>query len=384
MNLRDFKMPEERRSTLEEKTGVSLSSIGSSTLPSSPASEKNCENMIGYAQIPLGVAGPLRVQYQESGIMNQEFSEYYIPLATTEGALVASISRGCKAITLSGGAVVDSHKVGMSRGPVFYTGSIVQKNKLSEFIQNHESGIKNQAESTSNHLTLKKISVKSLTNYTFVRFVYDTQDAMGMNMATIATQAAVEFIQKETEIECLAVAGNFDIDKKPAWLTSIEHRGIKVWAEAVLPKDIVEETLKTTPKKFFDTWLSKVMLGSAVAGSIGFNAQIANVLAAIYIATGQDPAHVVDGSVGITISKVLENGDLYVGVFLPSILVGTVGGGTNLPTQKESLEMLGVKGEGKIQKFAEIVGAACLAGEISLLASLSVGTLAKSHIRLGR
>lgn len=398
MNVRDFKTIRERREALANELSVTLDSVSEYSQNLEIASTKNCENMIGATQVPLGVAGPLAIQNViqsgSEGSNKKDSSptqrdqndrrEYYVPLATTEGALVASISRGCKVITKSGGAVVDSHNVGVTRGPVFYTGSIAKKRELFAFIKNQESRIKDHVESTSTHLKLKEIFVKSLTNYTFVRFVYDTQDAMGMNMATIATQKAVEFIERETGISCLAVGGNFDIDKKPAWLNSFQGRGMKVWAEVVLQSRIVSEVLKTTPEKFFDTWLSKVMVGSAVSGSIGFNAHIANVIAAIFIATGQDPAHVVEGSLGFTTAKVLENGDLYVGVFLPSLLVGTVGGGTTLLTQSEALDILGVKGEGKVGEFAEIVGATCLAGEISLLASLSEGTLAKSHLRLGR
>ncbi|MBI2443257.1 MAG: hydroxymethylglutaryl-CoA reductase [Candidatus Levybacteria bacterium] len=424
MNVRDYKDTKSRRDALEKELDVQLPHIASYTKDLEIATTKNCENMIGAAQIPLGIAGPLRISsarladqisndenvvvrtrqakpYRLAGtkqsLTNEEFlrdrvadarddsiSDYYLPLATTEGALVASISRGCKAITEAGGAIVDIHKIGMTRGPVFYTGSIKQMTKLYEFIKKHEARINKQAESTSHHLKLKKMMVKSLPNYTFLRLVYDTEDAMGMNMATIATQAAVEFIEKETGIPCLSVAGNFDVDKKPAWLNSIEGRGMKAWAEIVLPKEVVADVLKTTPQKFFDVWLAKVMLGSAVSGSIGFNAHIANVISALFVATGQDPAHVVEGSLGITTAKVLKNGDLYVGVFLPSLLVGTVGGGTSLPTQGEALRILGVSGEGKVEEFAGIVAAACLAGEISLLASLSEGSLAESHKRLGR
>ncbi len=409
MSLRDFKSPDDRREEIEKILHISLATIGSYTSSLTIASEKNCENMIGAAQIPLGVAGPLKIEISDK----QKAKSYFIPLATTEGALVASINRGCKAITEAGGAIVDVSKFGMTRGPVFYTGSIKNKIKLYEFVKNKESRIKNQAEKTSKHLKLKKILVKSLANYTFLRFVYDTKDAMGMNMATIATQAAVEFIEKETGIACLSIAGNFDIDKKPAWINSIEGRGLKAWAEVVLNKGIVKDVLKTTPQKFFDVWLAKCMLGSAVSGSIGFNGHIANVIAAIFIATGQDPAHVVEGSLGITTAKVLDDGSLYVGVFLPSLLVGTVGGGTGLPTQKEALLILGLinnrhsgeersddsrigkrrswtsqddekDGTGKVEEFAGIVTAACLAGEISLIASLSEGTLAKSHQRLAR
>lgn len=379
MNLRDFKTTKKRREALEEDIKVALKHIASYTPDLEIASIKNCENMIGSTQIPLGIAGPLKWQ-----MVHGKLQMVYLPLATTEGALVASINRGCKAINESGGAITDIARVGMSRGPVFYTGSITHKRKLEDFIKNHESSIKNRAESTSEHLKLKKIVVKSLSNYTFIRFSYDTDDAMGMNMVTIATQAVVELIEEKTGSSCLSVAGNFDIDKKPAWLTSIEGRGIQAWAEVVLPKKVVKNILKTTPQNFFDVWLAKCMLGSAVSGSIGFNAHIANVIASLFIATGQDPAHVVEGSLGITTAKVMENGDLYVGVFLPSLLVGTVGGGTDLPTQNEALKVLGIQGPGMVGEFAQIVVAACLAGEVSLLSSLAEGSLAKSHKRLGR
>ncbi len=393
MLLRNYKIPDERREALERELSISLSHIGSYSPELNVASEKNCENMIGAAQVPLGVAGPLKWKMENSprasgdarrGEAGGKWKIVYVPLATTEGALVASINRGCKAITQAGGAIVDVTRAGMSRGPVFYTGSIANKKKLFDWVTKNESRIASHAEKTSKHLKLKKIFIKSLSNYTFIRFSYDTEDAMGMNMATIATQAAVELIENETGIACLSVAGNFDTDKKPAWLNSIEGRGMKPWAEVVLPKNIVANVLKTTPQKFFDVWLAKCMLGSAVSGSMGFNAHIANVIAAVFIATGQDPAHVVEGSLGITTAKVLDDGNLYVGVFLPALLIGTIGGGTGLPTQGEALEMLGVAGAGKIEEFAGIVAAACLAGEISLIASLSEGTLAKSHQRLAR
>lgn len=206
---------------------------------------------------------------------------------------------------------------------------------------------------------------------------------MGMNMVTIATQKAVELIERETGTRCLSVAGNYDIDKKPAWLNFINNRGFKVWAETIIKKEVLENVLKTSAEKFFDVWLAKCMIGSAMSGSLGFNAQYANIIAAIFIATGQDPAHVVEGSMGITTAKVL-NGDLLVSVYLPALNVGTVGGGTNLATQLEALTILGVAGSGNVEKFAEIIGGAVLAGEISLLASLAEGSLAAAHKKLGR
>lgn len=379
MNIRDYKTPDQRLSALRKDLSLNLSSIGSSSLSYSPANEKNCENMIGFAQIPLGIAGPLRLKS-----LGSKTQDYYLPLATTEGALVASVSRGCKAIYEAGGAVSNSYKLGVTRGPVFHTKSVKKGKEFNDWIRKNTSRIQQQAEKTSSHLKCKKIDVKGLPNYTFLRFYFDSCDAMGMNMVTIATQEAVRLIEEETGVKCITVAGNYDIDKKPAYLNSIKGRGIEVWSDVVLPRNVVEKVLKTTPKQIFDTWLSKVMLGSAMAGSIGFNAHIANIIAAVFLATGQDPAHVVEGSLGMTTTEVLENGDLYMGVFLPSLMVGTIGGGTSLATQSEALEILGVKNDGKVSEFAEIIGAACLAGEISLLASLSEGSLAAAHQKLGR
>ena len=204
---------------------------------------------------------------------------------------------------------------------------------------------------------------------------------MGMNMVTIATQALVSHIEKQLGVRCVSLAGNFDIDKKPSWLNSIENRGMKVWAEVTIPATILHSVLKTTAQKMYDVWLSKCMVGSALSGSMGFNAQYANVIAAIFLATGQDLGHVGEGSIGITTAEVVSSKDLYMSVTLPDLMVGIVGGGTGLATQKEALSIISAKTS---QEFAEVVGGAVLAGEISLLASLAEGTLAKAHQKLGR
>ena len=376
MNIRDFKTVSDRRVALEKEIGISLKNIGSFTLDEPIASTRNCESMIGLSQVPIGVAGPLKIRDKD----------FYIPLATTEGALVASINRGCKAITQSGGAFVNSYRVGATRGPVFKVKNLAENQNLYEYLETHFAEFKKVAESTSHHLILKKLSSRGVGRYRYVRFVYDTQDAMGLNMVTIATDAVVSYIKKKTGIECMALSGNFCVDKKPSWQNFINNRGIKVWAEVTLPSSVLRDTLKTTAKKTYDVWLAKCMVGSAMAGSMGFNAQFANVVAAIFLATGQDVAHVVEGSLGMTTAEVVGK-DLYVSVYLPDLMVGTVGGGTGLATQQEALLMLGVAGgnDGKNSlKFAEIVGAAVLAGEISLLASLSEGTLAKAHTMLAR
>ncbi len=374
MNLRDFVSAFDRREALEKKLNVKLPHIGSFSFEEKSASAKNIENMVGGVQLPLGIAGPLKVNGKA----------FFIPLATTEGALVASVNRGCKAITQSGGATAISHRVGMTRGPVFYAGSIQKSNRLYAWIKKNKGKIAEVSEKTSKHLKFEKLDVRTEGIYVYVRFYFNTSDAMGMNMVTIATTKICELIEKETGAQCLSVAGNFDIDKKPAWINFINNRGFKVWAQVVLKEDVVRETLKTTPEKFFEVWLAKCMIGGAMSGSLGFNAQYANIISAMFIATGQDPSHVVEGSMGITTAKVLKNNDLLVSIYLPALQVGTVGGGTGLATQKEALQILGVAGSGNVERFAEIIGGAVLAGEISLLSSLEEGSLARAHERLGR
>ena len=381
MNLRNYTTVKERRKALEKDVNVRLKHIGSFTLDEDIASSCNCENMIGAAQIPLGAAGPLHIHHSSFGIQH-----YYIPLATTEGALVASVNRGCKAITESGGATTASYRIGTTRGPVFHTDSFEQNQKLYEFLDKNLVFLQSVAAETSGHLKLTGLMSRAIGRYQFVRFVFDTQDAMGMNMVTIATDALVSHIEEKTGATCTSLSGNFCVDKKPAWQNAIRGRGIEVWAEVTIPASVLAQTLKSTAKAVFDTWLAKCMVGSAVSGSMGFNAQFANVVAALFLATGQDPAHVVEGSLGITTCEVIGE-DLYISVYLPDLMVGTVGGGTGLATQKEALELLGVYGgnNGKnSQRFAEIVGAAVLAGEISLLSSLEEGSLAKAHQTLAR
>ena len=371
--LSEFKNYKDRQEYLEKLMNISLKNIGNSFIDE----EKNvhCENLIGAITLPLGAAGPMKLKGE---YINGEF---YIPLATTEGALVASVNRGSKAIRESGGANVFAYRIGTTRGPVFDVESIAGNRKLFKWLHKNEEKVAETAESTSNHLKYKKMMIKSVGRYVFVRFYYDTANAMGMNMATFATEKIVRLIEKETGLKCLSVAGNFDIDKKPAWLNFIDNRGFKVWAEIVLKKDVLKNTLKVDAEHVFDVWLSKCMIGSAMSGSLGFNAHFANIIAAVYLATGQDAAHVVEGSMGITTTKVLPNGDLYASIYLPAVLAGIVGGGTGLKTQNEALKLTGVKSS---EEFVEILSGAVLAGEISLLASETEGTLGKAHRQLGR
>ena len=373
MTLKDFKTTKERREYLEKTLNVKLNKIAQIE-----TDEENihCENLIGSTTVPLGVAGSLKIQNSEFRIQN-----YFIPLATTEGALVASVSRGCKAINLSGGAKTFVENVGVTRGPVFETSGLQESFVFKKWLKDNFELLKMEAEKTSSYLKLKKLGTRIVGTYVYVRLYFDTDQAMGMNMITIATDSINRLIETKTKIKCLSVSGNFCIDKKPAWLNFISGRGKRVWAEVILRKEVVKEVLKTTPEKFFEVWLAKCMIGSAMSGSLGFNAHFANIVAAFFASTGQDLAHVVEGSMGVTTAKILDNGDLYVSVYLPSVMLGIVGGGTKLKIKQEALSIIGTKTS---LQLAEVLGGAVLAGEISLLASLAEGSLAETHEKLGR
>ncbi len=380
MHIRDYQTPQERRKALEEALRVSLQNTASYTLSEEIASTRHCENMIGATQVPVGVAGPLSV------LIGNMKADYFLPLATTEGALVASVSRGCKAINESGGVIVRVEKLGVTRAPVFEVQNLQEGEMLTQWVADNFSALQKIAQTTSHHLTLLSATPFSAGRNVYIRFQYDTEDAMGMNMATFATEEVVKHITQETKIACVSVSGNVCVDKKASHLNFLYGRGYKVWAEVKLPRSVVEDVLKTTIADFHITFERKVLYGSIMTGSLGFNAQYANILAAIFLATGQDLGHIAECAIGVTTAEVVED-MLYVSVYLPDLLVGTVGGGTELATQQEALSLLGVQGGngGKNAKqFAGIIGGAVLAGEISLLASLSSGTLGSAHKALAR
>ncbi|MEM4970249.1 MAG: hydroxymethylglutaryl-CoA reductase (NADPH) [Sulfolobales archaeon] len=373
-----------RRLYLEEIRGVSLSSIGSTIIDFEEVVGRNIENPIGAVQVPLGVTGPLKI------VGEHVQGEFYIPLATTEGALVASISRGAKAITLSGGAFATVYRDGMTRAPLFKVSSVKKAIELVKWVQDNIEDIRKVAESTTRYGRLVSIEPYIAGNNVWLRFKFTTGDAMGMNMVTIAVDKAVKYIEEKFgDAELVALSGNMCVDKKPAYINSILGRGKSVIAEAVIKKDVVSGVLKTSVDDMVDVNNRKNLLGTAMAGGIGLNAHVANVIAAIFIATGQDVAQVVESSIAYTWMEETSDGDLYVSVTLPSLEVGTVGGGTWLPTQREALALLGVYGPGDPPginsiKFAEIVASAALAGEINLIAALASDQLARAHEKLGR
>ena len=369
---------EERNEYLENYLSLDLSIVKDNFADKNQLEKVHCENLIGGICVPVGVAGPIKIL----GIDEVFEKEVFVPLATTEGALVASVSRGFKAINEAKGCQTLVNQMGVTRGPVFVTDSLKKSKEFVDYLQKNQEEIKKILESSSNHLKLLKIENKILGQNIYLRLYFDSGEAMGMNMATIATQKLVDFLQQKfVDAECLTVSGNYCIDKKPAWLNFINGRGLQVQAEVILSSEILTKTLKTTAQKMFDTWLAKCMIGSAISGSLGFNLHFANVAAAFFIATGQDPAQVVEASLGMTICKITKNGDLHISIFMPSVMIATIGGGTKLLTQQSMQKLIGVKNK---TELARVLGATILAGEISLLAAQTSGTLASSHQKLGR
>jgi len=371
-----------RREFIESETGIKLDNVGIFSIDVERVVKRNCENMIGTVQVPVGVAGPL--------LVNGEYAHgsYYLPLATTEGALVASVNRGCSAITRSGGAEVRILHDGMTRAPVFAARSVAHAKQAVDWVARHEPELRAAAESTTSHGKLTGIMPFIAGTSVFFRLNFDTKDAMGMNMVTIASAKVADLIAQGTGVRLVALSGNMCTDKKPAAINEILGRGRSVVAGVALSHDLISSIFKTDAATLFEVNYRKNLIGSARAGSMGFNAQAANVVAAMFIACGQDAAHAIDGSTCLTTVDPVPTG-VYVAVTLPSLPVGTVGGGTAVETQQECLKLLGVAGGGtppgtNAKKLAEIIGSGVLAGELSLLGALAAQHLARAHQQLGR
>jgi hydroxymethylglutaryl-CoA reductase (NADPH) len=388
-----------RRRLLETETGADLSTTGQYAFDAVDA-ESAIENMVGATQVPLGIVGPIEL---DGGAADDEA---WLPLATTEGALLASVNRGVSATRRAGGATARVLKSKMTRAPVFRVRDVAEAGEVVSWVREHEDRLREAAESTTSHGELVEVTPYVVGDNVFLRFGYDTKDAMGMNMATIATQEACELVEAETPADLVALSGNLCTDKKPAAINAVEGRGRTVSADVEIPREVVEEVFKTTPEAMVEANTRKNLVGSAKAGSLGFNAQAANVVAAAFLALGQDIAQVVEGSNAITTMDVREadggeasdgasggaasrDGSLYASITLASLEVGTVGGGTKLPTQAEALDVVGVRGGGdpagsNADALAEIIAVAALGGELSLVGALSASHLASAHEELGR
>lgn len=368
----------QRRARIEKSLNLDFSSLQPSPGSIGHADEKNCEQMFGTVPLPVGYAGPLRITFS-----SEQSKDIHLPLATTEGALVASVNRGCKAISASGGAKTTSIHHGISRSIALRTENPGQ---LRTEIGTTAKLWMPVAHATSEHLKILRYEMDVTDHYLFLTIFCDTDEAMGMNMVTIAAQAVGMWMEKEIAgVTFVTVAGNVDSDKKPSTRVHDKGRGYEVTAEAILTDDVIKDILKTTPEALLAVAEAKLTHGSAIAGAIGRNLHAANIIAALYLATGQDAAHVVEGSLTDTSVESVKGG-LKVTVRCPAILVGVRGGGTTLPAQSQCLQML-MQPKTELHpkaQLAESIGAAVLAGELSLLAAQASHTLASAHGKLGR
>jgi hydroxymethylglutaryl-CoA reductase (NADPH) len=353
--------------------------------------QKNCQNLVGAVSVPLGVAGPVPVKMTELKSAKEEQildKEVLIPLATTEGALIASIQRGCKAISAIGHSVVTVEQKGMTRAPVFRCKDAESAADFLTWILDQTAVFKKTAQEISQHLVFLNAQGWIEDRLVFIRCRYNTDQAMGMNMVTFAVQKAWDQLSQKKEVEkygaeLLALSGNMCADKKPAQINVLLGRGWWVQAEVFLTDEVLQKVLHVDAQRLVDVHHAKNVVGSRLAGSFASNMHIANAAAAFYIATGQDVAHVVDVSQGMTTMR-LDEGGVTATVTLPTVPLGVVGGGTWLPAQSEARQMILKNGQPTAAQLAGVLGVAALAGEISGLAALATHDLARAHRSLGR
>lgn len=339
----------------------------------------NIENFIGFTQMPVGVMGPLHI------IGSEAMGDYYVPLATTEGALVASYDRGARATRMAGGITCVCLGEAIQRSPVFKFENIAYLGEFMMWVVQQKDKFDDLVAERSNHAKLRDTTFTVEGNHLIMTFEYTTGDASGQNMVTLCTDQVCKWIIANSPVspKFWFIEGNYSGDKKATALSFSHIRGKKVVAEVEIPNEIVKSVLKTTPQAMAEYWRSSTM-GVIQSGAIGAQGHVANGLCALFIATGQDVACVAEAAIGITRMECTEKNSLYAAVTLPNLIVGTVGGGTWLPWQNEGLEMIGCAGKDKARKFAEICGGVCLAGELSIAAALSAGHFASAHAKFGR
>jgi len=371
---------EKRLAFLRGKTGFGLHHIGGN-LPD-PESDKlkgSIEHFIGMTRIPTGVIGPLLVQGKYAT------GDFYVPMATSEGALIASYNRGAKATRESGGIVSICLLDSIQRAPAFKFHSLVEAVRFEKWAIQQFLTFQEIVKVTSRFAILQEMKTNIEGNVVILIFEYSTGEAAGQNMVTICTNEICKRLIEQTPIvpQHWFVEGNFSGDKK-ATVSTLNHvRGKKVSAEAVITKKIIQRILNSTPSKIAQYWITSVM-GTVQSGGSGLQGHFANGLTAMFLATGQDVACVAEAANGITRMEVLSNDDLYISVTMPGLVVGTVGGGTWLPTQKDCLDILGCTGPGSAKKLAEIMAATILGGELSIAAAMASHDFVRAHKNLGR
>ncbi|XP_028076841.1 3-hydroxy-3-methylglutaryl-coenzyme A reductase 1-like [Camellia sinensis] len=374
-----------RREALQRITGKSLVGLPLEGFDYESILGQCCEMPVGYVQIPVGIVGPLLLDGEE----------YSVPMATTEGTLVASTNRGCKAIYSSGGATSVLLRDGMTRAPVVRFGTAKRAAELKFFLEDpiNSDTIHTVFNKSSRFARLQGIQCAIAGKNLYMRFRCSTGDAMGMNMVSKGVQNVLDFLQSDfPDMDVIGISGNFCSDKKPAAVNWIEGRGKSVVCEAIITEEVVRKVLKTNVAALVELNMLKNLTGSAMAGALGgFNAHASNIVSAVYLATGQDPAQNVESSHCITMMEPVNDGkDLHVSVTMPSIEVGTVGGGTQLASQSACLNLLGVKGASRespgsnSRLLASIVAGAVLGGELSVMSAIAAGHLVNSHMKYNR
>jgi hydroxymethylglutaryl-CoA reductase (NADPH) len=378
MNRQGYTRPQidKRRTWLEAKTGVALRHVGAMTLP--PESLRgNIENPIGAVQMPLGIAGPLVVNGQHAQ------GTFYVPFATTEGALVRSYERGMVTLSRAGGVTTrilrDENRV----SPTFVFADVGKAHEFARELPSHFEALRAEAEATTSHGRLLRVECHPIGREVIVTFGLYTGDAHGMNMVVKAAARACAWLMDHSKAERYYLFSGLESEKKASGHLLPGGKGKHVVAGARLSAALLRTHLHVEPERFADLW-HRTMLGSVQAGTVGYNGHFANGLTAIFIALGQDVANVVNAAMGITSLEVLDNGDFYASVTLPSLTVATVGGGTALGTSRECLETLGCYGKGKAARLAEIVAASLLAGELSIGAAIASGEFVAAHEQYGR
>ena len=366
-----------RRALIERERGVQLKHLVHYSFDPHLL-RGNCENFVGVAQVPIGFAGPLRVC--------GEYADGYfpIPIATTEGTLIASYNRGIKVLNLSGGVRTAVVADAMQRAPAFVLRDARVAREFMQWVEENTPQIRAEAEATSSVARLQYIDSYVASKFVYLRFNFSTGDAAGQNMVGRATAAACLWILEHFEgIEDFFLESNFATDKKASFINTIRTRGKRVTAEATVPRDVLKQHLRTDAERVVRHSVV-ANVGAFLSGANNNGVQSANLIAGVFIATGQDVANVAESSAGIAFAEVTSEGDLYVSLTIPSLIVGTHGGGTGLPTQRECLEVLGCFGQGKVNKLAEIIAGAALAGEISLAGAISSSEWVSSHEKFGR
>jgi hydroxymethylglutaryl-CoA reductase (NADPH) len=343
------------------------------------AYQNNIEHFLGTVKLPVGIAGPLRV----NGLFAQ--GDYYVPLATTEAALVASYNRGAQLMTRAGGCTTLLLHEAVMRAPGFAFKDLREAGAFVAWAVTQQDQFKLEAARTTRHGALTDMQVTVEGNHVYLRFDFFTGDAAGQNMVTIATQAICEYIQANSPVapSYFFLEANMSGDKKASAQSFLSVRGKKVTAEITLPAKLVQGLLHTSPERMVDYWRMSAM-GGVLSGTIGVQGHYANGLAALYIACGQDAACVSESAVGVTRFELTETGDLYAAVTLPNLIVGTVGGGTRLPSQQACLELMGLAGADHSRAFAEVAAGITLAGELSIIGALCAGHFARAHQTLAR